>query len=178
MNAKTGRCVNSPGPDPNPLEVPMPTTVRDPFDRFIEKVNRDGPVPNHNPSLGPCWLWLGKPRSTGYGTMQVAGRMEYVHRLSHVFFIGLIPDGLQVDHLCRVLLCVNPSHLEAVTQRENLLRGESPSGQYARRTHCLNGHELTPDNLVHEAKFPNQRKCRTCKNARAKASRDRARRQP
>ena len=81
---------------------------------------------------------------------------------------GPIPAGLQLDHLCRVGLCVNPAHLEPVTGRVNTLRGTSPAAVNAAKTHCINGHLLDGDNLYLEG---SKRKCRTCMSARSRTMR-------
>lgn len=74
-----------------------------------------------------CWLWRGPISSTGYGALTVRGRGTVsTHRLSWEIHRGPVPEGLELDHLCRVRACCNPEHLEPVTRRENLLRGESP----------------------------------------------------
>src|SRR4051812_32042472 len=87
-------------------------------DRFWAKVNRDGPVPEFNPSLGPCWLWTAATRN-GYGKIgrKVEGAFHTydAHRVSYESLRGCIPTGMQLDHLCRVNGCVNPDHLEPVT---------------------------------------------------------------
>ncbi|WP_353848602.1 HNH endonuclease signature motif containing protein [Cellulomonas sp.] len=75
---------------------------------------------------------------------------------------GPIPPGMQLDHLCRVRECVNPLHLELVTQRENILRGESPAAHHARKTHCDHGHEFTPENTYRAPSRPRTRICRAC----------------
>lgn len=93
-----------------------------------------------------CWLWRKGLSAAGYGRFQVGGKQAhvqmYTHILSYQMFVGKIPDGLQIDHLCRVRHCVNPEHLEAVTHKENILRGMSPMARQARQTHCLRGHSL------------------------------------
>ena len=106
-----------------------------------------------------CWLWLGKPKESGYGRFHFAGRTEYAHRASYRLFVGPIPAGLTLDHLCRTPLCVNPDHLEAVTMRENLLRGTGPSAANARKERCKHGHPFTHVNSRGE------RVCRTCLRA-------------
>lgn len=88
---------------------------------------------------GGCLLWTGENVSPeGYGR---TGEW-YVHRLMYEEFVGPIPRRLQIDHLCRVRLCCSPAHLEAVTQRENILRGESACARHARKTTCINGHQF------------------------------------
>lgn len=75
---------------------------------------------------GGCWLWQGALNTKGYAVLSVGGRggrRHYAHRLSYEIHVGPIPAGLQIDHLCRVRRCVNPAHLEPVTNRENVLRG-------------------------------------------------------
>lgn len=72
-----------------------------------------------------CWLWQGQQNRNGYGRIKIQGRWLMVHRVSYELHIGPIPEGLVLDHLCRNRLCCNPQHLEAVTVRENTLRGEA-----------------------------------------------------
>ena len=88
---------------------------------------------------------------------------------------GEVPKGLQLDHLCRVRDCVNPYHLEAVTQQENILRGESASAKHARKTHCINGHPLSGDNLYLRPDRGDRagRACRECQRIRNKAREER-----
>lgn len=112
------------------------------IDRFWSNVDTD--------SSDGCWLWKLSVGSHGYGQVgwweNGRSRMVLAHRVSYELLVGPIPDGLQLDHLCRVRLCVNPSHLEAVTQRENILRSDSPTAVNARKKHCHRGHEFTPQN--------------------------------
>lgn len=113
-----------------------------------------------------CWLWTGSLSSTGYGNIPVnppSSKSIGVHRLSYETSIGPIPDGLEIDHLCRVRHCVRPDHLEAVTHAVNLARSNSPAGLNSRKTHCSKGHPYDGDNLRID---PNgQRKCRACHRA-------------
>lgn len=113
-----------------------------------------------------CWLWRGA-RSNGYGRLKVAGRTCFAHRLAYIRLVGAVPPGLQIDHLCRVRECVNPAHLEAVTARTNILRGESPVAKNARKRLCPRGHELAGVNLaIYLDRQGRQRRtcrrCRTC----------------
>jgi len=94
-----------------------------------------------------CWLWTGATNNHGYGQIRVDGQARYVHRLAYETFVAPIPNGFQIDHVCRNRRCVNPAHLEAVTQRVNILRGESPHARHARATHCVHGHPLSGKNL-------------------------------
>lgn len=112
-----------------------------------------------------CWEWTAAlVNSDGYGAFYYDGnRSGRAHRYAYQHYIGPIPEGLTIDHLCRNRKCVNPDHLEAVTNKENLRRGESPTAINARKTHCIHGHEFTPENTLWEKKG---RACRECKRAR------------
>jgi hypothetical protein len=102
-------------------------------DRFWEKVNKDGAIPENCPALGQCWLWLGARIPKGYGTIgDENSDTIYAHRAGYEIQVGPIPEGLVLDHLCRNPSCVRGTHLQAVTQRENYLRGEHPSAVRAR----------------------------------------------
>lgn len=105
-----------------------------------------------------CWEWQGCITSGGYAKF----KRDYLHRLMYELFFGNIPEGLEIDHLCRNRRCVNPIHLQAVTRRVNVLRGISLSAQQARRTHCIRGHPLFGLNLAKGAK--GKRQCRICRN--------------
>jgi hypothetical protein len=126
---------------------------------------------------GPgCWIWTGAQDGHGYGSIYAdpaRGRIK-AHRAAYELFVGSIPPGLTLDHLCRNRTCVNPAHLEPVTNRENILRGESPYAQKARQTHCKHGHEFTPANTRNRS--DGTRGCRECdrQHARAQYQRKRA----
>lgn len=117
-----------------------------------------------------CWLWTAGLSPKGYGRFRDAARIWRAHRYAFTALVGTIPDGLQLDHLCRVRHCVNPQHLEPVTNRENTRRGESVAAQRARQTHCLRGHELSGANLY---VWPRngRRACRTCRSSRPHSAR-------
>lgn len=109
-----------------------------------------------------CWLWTGAMRGTGYGHLAWQGSYRAAHRVAYELLVGPIPDGLVLDHLCRTPACVNPAHLEPVTQRTNVIdRGTGPFAKRARQTHCKRGHEFTPENTYI---YPSRgvRYCRTC----------------
>ena len=109
-----------------------------------------------------CWIWTGSKTTQGYGMIRVDGQHVYAHRWSYEQANGQIPQGLEMDHLCRNPSCVNPSHLEAVTHRENGIRGNSPCAENARKTHCPHGHSLE-DAYIYRARGRTGRMCRTCK---------------
>ena len=128
-------------------------------ERFWAKVTTVGPVPCGRPELGRCWLWTAA-LTDGYGCFRADTGVIRAHRFSYNSLIGPIPDGRQIDHLCRVRRCVRPSHMEPVTLQENLARGESPSAKQARQTHCINGHPFAGDNLHITRR--GRRHCRAC----------------
>jgi hypothetical protein len=106
-------------------------------------------------SRSKCFNWTLTTDSSGYPCSHFKGRTIGAHRLSYAAFIGPIPEGLTLDHLCRNRRCVNPWHLEPVTMLENNRRGF-----YASKTHCKHGHEYTPENTYRK---PNGRRdCRIC----------------
>ena len=134
--------------------------------RFWSKVDASGGVDS-------CWFWTGGCTGNGYGAIQVGSRMLRAHRLVYEFFIGLIPPGLTIDHLCRNTKCVNPSHLEAVTNKDNVLRGVGVTAENARKERCPEGHHY--DLLNTHIDPTGRRHCRACNN---EASRQWRRRNP
>jgi hypothetical protein len=124
-----------------------------------------------------CWLWTGSPVGKGYGRIGISGHGVLVHRFAYELLVGPIPEGLTIDHVkangCTSKLCVKaiadefgPAHLEAVTPRENNLRGDCYSGVNARKTHCSRGH---PYDLANTYITPEGfRQCRACRRYRYK----------
>ena len=107
-----------------------------------------------------CWLRRGTNRGHGYGTMSIRNKTYYAHRFAYELLIGPIPDGLCLDHLCRNTLCVNPEHLEPVTNAENLLRGQNPWAINARKTYCQMGHPYDKTNTY--VRPDGSRRCKIC----------------
>lgn len=115
---------------------------------------------------GFCWLWTGA-LSKGYGMIRVGGTSRGTHRVAYELLIGPIPDGLELDHLCRVPNCINPDHLDPVTSGENTRRSPTArAAEQARQTHCHLGHPLFGENLL---RTPKKRICKTCRAARQAA---------
>lgn len=113
-----------------------------------------------------CWEWTGSLDTHGYAQVKIDRRSHLVHRLLYVNLIGEPPAGTEFDHLCRTRHCVNPRHLDPVTHRENVLRGEGVAAKAARATHCPKGHPYSGDNLKVFA--DGKRRCRTCRNEKAR----------
>lgn len=116
-----------------------------------------------------CWFWTGAVQSKGYGNY----KSKLAHRVSYEKYVGKIPEGLTLDHLCRNKLCVNPAHLEPVTQYENNMRGESPTAKNKKKTHCSSGHELSEENIRVVKRVDGMRRhCKICERAHKKQARN------
>jgi hypothetical protein len=117
-----------------------------------------------------CWNWQLSKERGGYGKIKVAYKSKLAHRVSYEVFVGEIPNGLQLDHICKVRACVNPAHLEPVTAKENLHRSSLKELWAAKKevTHCPQGHKYTTANtLIKQNKWGNDcRNCRTCHRER------------
>lgn len=118
------------------------------------------------PTETGCWPWIGAKIETGYGVFWRKRRQVFAHRFAYEALRGSIPPGLHIDHLCKHTSCVNPEHMELVTPRENVLRGNGPTAMMARRTHCIRGHEYTPENTVRYRCTGAARHCRQCRSER------------
>lgn len=127
-------------------------TVTPLAERFWTKVDRGGPE--------DCWEWRAHVSRSGYGTFSMQGGTKRAHRVAYELVLGPIPDGLTLDHLCRNTRCVNPRHLEPVTVEVNVLRGSGPAALNALKTHCIRGHEFTPENTIKQKRG---RACRACR---------------
>lgn len=136
-----------------------------PFDATRHKVEDRGYVT-------PCWVWQGATRANGYGSVQYCGAPDRAHRAYYRHFVGPIPDGLALDHLCFVTNCVNPSHLEPVTAAENTRRAikvkglNGPMAANKAKTHCIHGHEFNEANTY--PRPDGGRLCRACRNRRCR----------
>ena len=122
-----------------------------------------------------CWHWKAS-RGGDYGQFNIEGKPMKAHRVAYELSVGRIPDGLVLDHLCKNRICVNPHHMEPVTPRENVMRGDLEVSRQAvirywrERTHCANNHELTQENIYSAPGRPNSRACRTCRREATKRS--------
>jgi hypothetical protein len=118
-----------------------------------------------------CWLWTGARNRGGYGVVRGDdGRARILHRLVYELLVGPVPDGLDLDHLCRVRHCCNPTHLEPVTRQTNVDRGTYAAG-VQRRESCSRNHPFTPENTKTTRR--GTRTCRTCANERNRRYRER-----
>lgn len=131
--------------------------------RFFAKVSE--------PDSNGCMRWTGAHVANGYGQIRYDGRVVYAHRVAYELMRGPIPEGLYIDHLCRVRDCVNPEHLEPVTHKENIMRGEAPQklwGVQSVKTHCPRNHPYSEENTY---RYQGEHQCRTCKRDRKRERR-------
>ncbi len=142
----------------DPMQVQKGGPKRsDPAERFWAKVEK----------TPTCWLWTAAKASRyGHGKFMLNGKNLKAYRWAYEALVGPIPEGMTLDHLCRVPACVNPAHLEPVPLSENVRR------QNAAKTHCPQGHPLSGDNLY---RSPAGRACRTCRNDASRRMRRRKR---
>lgn len=135
-------------------------------DRFWSKVKKGDPA--------ECWEWTGAKTADGYGLFKADAQKSMMgpHRWSYERYVGPIPTGLQLDHLCRNRACVNPSHLEPVTPGENVRRGDAGMNM-RRKTHCPQGHPYAGDNLLLD--LQGKRHCRLCRREAVRRYREKTR---
>lgn len=138
-------------------------------ERFWEKaqINSEG-----------CWEWTAGLSGKGYGRFQIGDTSYKAHRIAYEALVGEIKDGLVIDHLCRVRRCVNPAHMEPVTNRENLRRGDGGINNLRRgggtpKSHCVNGHPFSGENRAVGSR--GHQRCRACQREWSRASRARKR---
>jgi hypothetical protein len=122
-----------------------------------------------------CWRWTGSVSDGGYGYFWLDGRNQRAHRVAYIFLRGQVPDGLVLDHLCRVRNCVNPMHLEPVSTKENINRGVSPSALNRGIERCKHGHLFDESNTIVRSDRGDQRECRACGRAARRRFRQRQR---
>lgn len=139
------------------MTVHVPTNFD--ADAFWAKVDR----------TGECWLWAGATLR-GYGRVTVrtdgSATTMQAHRIAYELLVESIPDDMQLDHTCRVRSCVRPNHMDVVTNRENTLRSDGVTAINSRKTHCVHGHEFTPENTIRRKN--GNRRCRECQNRLAR----------
>ncbi|MFC8277185.1 HNH endonuclease signature motif containing protein [Streptomyces sp. NPDC057271] len=140
----------------------MPTPVRDPRGRLLEKAV---------PGQSGCLVWTAQLNHEGYGRFWLNGKQVQAHRASYELLVGPIPEGKQIDHLCSNRRCINPHHLEPVTPWENVMRGRTPAATNAAKIACLRGHLFTSANTYISPK--GSRECRACRSNASTRSKQR-----
>lgn len=137
---------------------PIPSLTHEQAQRFWAKVQK----------TETCWNWTAC-LVQGYGQVGIGAKQYGAHRVSYVLMFGEIPDGLHIDHLCRNRRCVNPAHMELVTNAENTRRGDGLAAMNLRKQHCIHGHPFSGNN-VRVGPY-GYRDCRACKQVRKRAYR-------
>jgi hypothetical protein len=145
-------------------------------ERLLAKINKNGPLPEQRPELGPCWVWTGAKQGSGYGKVTIRQRGLGAHVAVYELYRKPVPEGMELDHLChpgdgscaratcRHRLCVNPDHLDPTTRFVNMKRGNTFTAANLAKTHCPKGHEYTLENTrVRIAPSGNpMRSCKQC----------------
>lgn len=146
---------------------PVPLLTETQITRFWSRVSKRG---------DDCWEWIGGRLSSGYGYFAIDHYNYMAHRVAYELLVAPIPAGLVIDHLCRNRSCVNPLHMEPVTDRENVLRGNALSNTNRAKTHCKAGHEFTSENtILGKGRFGTYRVCRRCRREYQRHERSRQR---
>lgn len=133
------------------------------LERFWDKVDK---------SSDGCWRWVASLNESGYGQFFVGAKRWRAHRFAYTMEVGEIPAGFELDHLCRNRACVNPSHLEPVSRRENQRRGTGPTSRNIDAEWCVNGHPFNDENTRIELRKSGEqrRACRACDRDRKRAA--------
>ena len=138
--------------------IPLRPQVAPAFNRLMAKIIKEE---------SGCWRWSGKKDANGYGRIWFEGKETLTHIVSYRLLVGEIPEGLELDHLCRNTSCVNPEHLEAVTHRQNMERGININILSHRLGVCRRGHSLQD---AFRDKRGNVAYCRTCRNEKRRVT--------
>lgn len=142
----------------------MRTTTEE---RFFRKINKKGCYPVVRPDLDRCWEWLACIGGSNYGRFWFQQKVQEAHRVSVLLSGRSIPDNMEVDHLCRNVICVNPDHLEIVTRKENNDRSKALRKKfpilYKIHTHCRKGHQLSEENSYSYKSTKSNQILRSCK---------------
>lgn len=140
----------------------MPGT---PLERFLSFIDRNGPIPEKIRERGPCWLWIGGRKETGYGVFWDGLKLTVPHRWVYVYYRGAIAPKMDLHHVCENRCCCNPWHVEPLPHKEHMHShpemGMKSGAQNRAKTVCINGHEYTPDNTYIDKR--GYRHCRKCR---------------